>query len=328
MLRVRPVLAIGLIGSLAQRSQFDTIPARLSVIEQALRTQDGTWAEQPPPEAIVVDEAAYRSVPARVEMYRAALALAAADLDGTVAHAGEALSLAPADDDLSRAAAGALAGLAYWTTGDLDAAHAAYTESVNGLERAGFLADVLGCSISLGDIRRTQGRLDDAHAHVRTGARSDRAAAGRPPLRGTADMHVGIAEVLLERDEVQAASQHLTSCERLGEYNGLPQNPYRRRVIIARLQEAAGDLDGALALLEEADRVYAGDYNPNVRPVPAVRARLHMPPRRSGFRRRLGHATRTLAGRHALLPARVRAHHLGAAAPGTTSVGAARLVRR
>ena len=231
VLRVRPVLAIGLIGSLAQRSQFDTIPARLSVIEQALRTQDGAWAEQPPAGAIVVDEAAYRSVPARVEMYRAALALAAADLDGTVAHAGEALSLAPAEDDLSRAAAGALAGLAYWTTGDLDAAHAAYTESVNGLARAGFLADVLGCCISLGDIRRTQGRLDDA---MRTYQRAlDRTAPqpGAPPLRGTADMHVGIAEVLLERDEVQAASQHLTSCERLGEYNGLPQNPYRRRVI-------------------------------------------------------------------------------------------------
>ena len=29
-------------------------------------------------------------------------------------------------------------------------------------------------------------------------------------------------------------------------------------------------------MLEEADRVYAGDYNPNVRPVPAVRARLHI----------------------------------------------------
>ena len=31
-----------------------------------------------------------------------------------------------------------------------------------------------------------------------------------------------------------------------------------------------GDFDGALTLLNEADRAYAGDYNPNVRPVPAV----------------------------------------------------------
>ena len=276
VLRVRPVLAIGLVGSLAQRSQFDGIPGRLSAIEHALRAEDGTWSEQPPPEVIVVDEAAYRSVPARVEMYRAALALADADLDGTVAHAGEALSLTPAGDDLTRAAAGALAGLANWTAGDLEAAHAAYTESVNGLARAGFLADVLGCCISLGDIRRTQGRLDDATRTYQWALDLTSPQPGAPALRGTADMHVGLAEVLLERDELEAASEHLAIGERLGEYNGLPQNPYRRRVIMARLREADGDLDGALGLLDEADRVYAGDYNPNVRPVPAVRARLRI----------------------------------------------------
>ena len=92
-------------------------------------------------------------------MYRAALALATADLDGTITHAREALSLAPQDDALARAAAGALAGLASWSTGDLSGAHAAYTESIAGLTSAGFLADVLGCTITLGDIRRTQGQL-------------------------------------------------------------------------------------------------------------------------------------------------------------------------
>jgi LuxR family maltose regulon positive regulatory protein len=241
-----------------------------------LRAEDGTWPEQPPPGVIVVDQAAYRSVPARVEMYRAALALADADLDGTVAHAGEALSRTPSGDDLTRAAAGALAGLAHWTTGDLDAAHAAYTEAVNGLTRAGFLTDVLGCCISLGDIRRTQGRLDDAMHTYKWALDLTSPQPGGQPLRGTADMHVGIAEVLLERDELEIASEHLTICERLGEYNGLPQNPYRRRVIMARLREAEGDLDGALGFLDEAERVYAGDYNPNVRPVPAARARLRI----------------------------------------------------
>ena len=45
---------------------------------------------------------------------------------------------------------------------------------------------------------------------------------------------------------------------------------------MARLREAEGDLDAALELLDEADRVYDGDYSPNVRPVPAVRARLRL----------------------------------------------------
>ena len=59
-----------------------------------------------------------------------------------------------------------------------------------------------------------------------------------------------------------------------GEHTGLPQNPYRWRVAMARLREAEGDLDGALELLDEAQRVYVGDFSPNVRPVPALRARV------------------------------------------------------
>jgi LuxR family transcriptional regulator, maltose regulon positive regulatory protein len=89
-------------------------------------------------------------------------------------------------------------------------------------------------------------------------------------------MHVGMAGVLVERDDLAAAAEHLADCRRLGEHNGLPQNPYRWRVVAAQLREAEGDLDGALELLDEADRVYAGDYAPNVRPVPAVRARLRI----------------------------------------------------
>lgn len=89
-------------------------------------------------------------------------------------------------------------------------------------------------------------------------------------------MHVAMAEVLLERDDLPATAEHLAVSERFGAYNGLPQNPYRWRVVMARLREAEGDLDGALELLDEADRVYAGDYIPNVRPVPAVRARLRI----------------------------------------------------
>jgi len=55
---------------------------------------------------------------------------------------------------------------------------------------------------------------------------------------------------------------------------GLPQNPYRWRVAGARIKQAQGDLDGALALLEEAERRYVGDFFPNVRPVAALVARM------------------------------------------------------
>ena len=68
--------------------------------------------------------------------------------------------------------------------------------------------------------------------------------------------------------------QHLVTSEELGEHTGLPQNPYRWRVAMARIREAYGDLDGALNLLQDAEQLYVGDFFPNVRPVSALKARM------------------------------------------------------
>jgi LuxR family transcriptional regulator, maltose regulon positive regulatory protein len=152
LLQTRPVLAMGFVGVLAQVSDFASVTERLAAIDQSLRPGGGPWPDRPPPGLIVVDEAGWRVLPAAAEMYAAALALAQGRLADTAAHAQAALSLSPPEADLNRAAAGALGGLASWTVGDLAGARAAYTESIAGLARAGFMADVLGCSIAVGDI--------------------------------------------------------------------------------------------------------------------------------------------------------------------------------
>jgi LuxR family maltose regulon positive regulatory protein len=88
-----------------------------------------------------------------------------------------------------------------------------------------------------------------------------------------ADMYVGISELQRERDDLQAATQHLVRSKELGEHTGLPQNRYRCRVAMARIREAQGDLDGALELLHEAERLYVSDFFLNVRPVTALKTR-------------------------------------------------------
>ena len=79
---------------------------------------------------------------------------------------------------------------------------------------------------------------------------------------------------LREHGDLDAATQHLLRSKELGEHTGFPQNPYRWRVAMARIREAQGDLDGALDLLHEAERLYVGDFFPNVRPVAALKARV------------------------------------------------------
>src|SRR5580700_6520630 len=275
VVRVRPVLSVHFAGALLSGGEFEGVEARLRDAERWLDATTARHEGAParPAEMVVADEEEYRRLPAEIEVYRAALALAQGDVPGTVRHARRALDLSPADDHLCRASAAGFMGLASWATGDLEAGHSAYAECMAGLRRAGYIADTFGCAIAMADIRLAQGRLGEA---MRTYEQALQRASEQdgPVLRGTADMYVGMSEVHRERGDLQAATQQLLRSQELGEYNGLPQHPYRRRVAMSRIRQAEGDLGGALDLLNEAERLYVGDFFPNVRPVPALKARV------------------------------------------------------
>jgi ATP/maltotriose-dependent transcriptional regulator MalT len=275
VVQVRPVLSVYFAGVLLISGELEGVEGRLRDAERWLEpaTGDGVEPRIPSAEMVVADEEEYRRLPALIELYRAGQALARGDASGTVRHAQRAIELALEDDHLCRASAAGLLGLVYWGSGDLEAGHRAYSACVEGLRRAGFVADILGCSIALADIRKTQGRLGEA---LRTFEQALRLAGeqGGSVLRGTADMYVGMSEIARERDDLRAATQLLRRSQDLGEHTGLPQNPYRWRVAMARLREAEGDLPGALDLINEAERLYVSDFFPNVRPVPALRARV------------------------------------------------------
>lgn len=260
----RPVLAVGFIGALSRGSEFDSLPQRLADVDQLLAGS----AE----DLVVVDHAELARLPAAVETYRSALALVAGDLTGAVEHADHALALAPQDDDLTLASASALLGLASWASGDLDEAHRAYRVAAGSLTRAGHIADVLGCTIALTDIELTQGRLGQAQRSC--GHALDLAGQEALQPRGVSDMYVVLSRVALARGDLASAADYLRRADELGDLGGLPQNPYRWRVAMALLREAEGDVAAAVDLLEEAERVYVGDFSPNVQPVAATRARV------------------------------------------------------
>ncbi len=133
-----------------------------------------------------------------IEVYRGALALSSGDPLGTVTHTRRAIDLAPDDDHLGRAGAAGLSGLALWSTGDLEGGYAAYAECMNGLRRAAHIADTFGCAIALADIRRTQGRLDDAMRTYQEALDLGGPADGSV-MRGTADMLIGMSEISLRK---------------------------------------------------------------------------------------------------------------------------------
>jgi LuxR family maltose regulon positive regulatory protein len=275
LIQARPVLSVHYAGALLQFGQLEGVEARLRDAERRLETATG-GREGPNAQLtalVVVDEEEFRRLPSAIALYRAALALAAGDVASTVRYARRVLDLAPEDDHLMHGSAAGLLGLADWTTGDLEEAHRLYTDCTASLEKAGYISDIIGCAISLADIRIAQGRLREAMTTYERGLQRA-TEPGAPLLRGAADMHVGMGGLSIERNDLDAARQHLLTSYELGENAALEQNAYRWRVATARLRAAQGDLGGALDLLDEAERQYVSDFLPIVRPIAALKARV------------------------------------------------------
>lgn len=262
----RPVLSVILVGARMASADATGVEPLLAGAEE--------WMEgRRPGGPVVFDQEEFDRLPAQVAMYRAGLALLTGDTDQTIAHADRIAGLAEPSDHFLLGGAAALTGLAHWSRGDLEPARHSYSAAVQHFVDAGFVPDVLGCSLALGDIQVAQGRLEDAKATFDAALKRAR---DRPGLRGTADMHVGLSELFLERNQLGRAARELEASTALGDHAGLPQHAYRWRVATARLLAAQGDVERALDMIDGAERFYNTDFSPSVRPIPSLRARLHL----------------------------------------------------
>jgi len=273
VVRRRPVLNVYYAGGLLMGGQQEGIEARLSDAEWWL----GSASEinrppgMPPGEMVVVDQGEFQGLGSLIALYRAGLALAAGNVTGTMTYAQQVLDLIPEDDEIKRGAASGLMGLARWTAGNIEDAYLSYSVAMTSLQRAGFLSDAAGCAIAVADLELERGHLRSASGTYERGLQL---VTEGPALRGAADMHVGLGALACERNDLKAAAEHLSRSRELGELVGLPQNHFRWCRTMARIREIEGDLDGALSLLDEAQRLYIGDFFPDIRPIAALKARV------------------------------------------------------
>jgi LuxR family transcriptional regulator, maltose regulon positive regulatory protein len=279
LLRSRPVLSNAYAGVLLSTGELEGVGARLRDAERWLNS-----SERPDAEAagmVVVDEQEFRRLPGSVALHRAGHALALGNVAKTVIHARRALDLAPEDDHLSRGGATAILGLAAWASGDLETAYGSFSSGIADVQQAGNISDAIGGAIALADIRVAQGRLHDAMRIYEQALHLARAH-GEPLMRGTADLYVGMSEVHCERNDLGAAAADLVTSTELTERTGFPHNRQRWCVAMARLQRTRGDLDGALKVLDEAERLNTRGFSPDVWPVGALKARVWLAQGRVG----------------------------------------------
>jgi len=150
LIQVRPVLSNAYAGSILVRSEVEGVESRLQDAERCLAATAGDRPGSPnrSPEMVVVDEEQFRDLPAAVAVHRAGQARILGDVAGTMTHARRALDLVSEDDQVGYGAAAALLGLAYWTGGDLEAAHRWFADGMASLEKAGYHSDLLGGAIT------------------------------------------------------------------------------------------------------------------------------------------------------------------------------------
>ncbi|MEV0285403.1 LuxR C-terminal-related transcriptional regulator [Kribbella sp. NPDC050820] len=269
VVRRSPVLSILSGWSQMLAGDLDGMEHRLDDVEAALaagahdKALAATWA----------DTEDLRTAPATLWVYRAALAQARGDVPATVRHARHALELAGAEDHFVRGASAGFLGLAAWAAGDVPEALATFSEAVRSLHAAGNLVDELDSTVVLGDMWISAGRPHRARRLYQK-ALATATGSGPPYPRATADLHVGLAELDRELNDLAGAEQHLETARVLGERGSITENRHRWYVAMAQVHTAMGEHASAKHLLDQAADLYRPGSYPDLRPIAAMRARI------------------------------------------------------
>jgi LuxR family transcriptional regulator, maltose regulon positive regulatory protein len=251
------------------------IGGHLEAVEPLLAEAERAFAavaEEPYEPSVGRATSLVANVPAAIGTLRAGLACMQGDADRATRFGHQALAhLTDADRTLGSFARWYLA-LAEWLRGRLPEAEQALAGLVAEQRGAGERYFARLC-YDLGQVQRAQGRLGAALGTYQQALDASGGAARLLPPAGMA--LVGLAGVLHERGELQAARDHAT--EGVGLWRqlsyGLPL--VAGLATLARIRQAQGDAPGALEALAEAERV---GLSPTVvallNPAPATRARL------------------------------------------------------
>lgn len=240
--------------------------------ETSLRDAEASF-KRPHAEMVIVEKEQFRTLPARIAFARAYNAQTQNRFDDVVRYVETVLDIIPHEDQYMQAQASSILSTAYWANGELDKAYGLMSGWVEAAKQAGNFVFAVAASFGKADILITQGRLRDA-MHVYQTALS--LAAENDAEEHTAHHHLGLGLLHHEMGEDELAGHHLQKAFELGRQTTIVDWMYRKSLAQAYLKESEGDLHGALELLNDAQRFYVRTPIPNLRPVEAMRARIHI----------------------------------------------------
>ena len=138
---------------------------------------------------------------------------------------------------------------------------------------AGDISTVISLSTVLADIKKVQGRFQEA-ANIYEKSLKLATDFDEPVHIGKEEIYRGICELHLERGDLEAASEELQRSEELSKKTLSTDWQYRLCLTQARLKENMGELDSALDLLDKAKGLFFISPMPDLSPVSALKTRV------------------------------------------------------
>lgn len=270
LVRTRPILCIGYAWELLGIGELHAAAQQLTYAEEQLALASAHDDEN----IALTEKEQLRSLQSSLANARAFHAQAVGNVSASVTHAQRALDLLPKTDHIGRGVATALYGFTFLYNGDLEKAYRYLAESM-AFHMTGNIHLAISTTFLLADIRVTQGRLLDAIA-VYEHSLKIALAQDNAIIQGTADLYLGLSDLSCERGDMVTANRYLTQSKVLAERAALPDWPSRCSLVQSRLAEIEGDLDEALELLDEAQRLYYPSPIPDIRPIAAQKIRLFL----------------------------------------------------
>ena len=190
-----------------------------------------------------------RNLIGQIAAATATLALTRYDVNTMLAQSHRALEYLHPSNLFTRATANWSLGYAYLLRGERAAARQALTESISLSQAAGAVFSLILATIGLGNVQEMDNQLYQAAETYRRVLQW----VGDKPQQIIGEAHLGLARILYEWNDLDAAQQHGEQSLKLArQYERVIDRFLISEVFLARLKLAQGDVDGAAAILSHA----------------------------------------------------------------------------
>jgi len=192
-----------------------------------------------------------RNLVGQIAAAKATLALTRYDVETMLAQSQRALEYLHPSRQFTRASANWTLGYAHFLQGDRAAARQAYTEAISLSQASGAIFTAILATIGLGNVQEADNQLYQAAETYRRVLQW----AGDKPQQIISEAHLGLARILYEWNDLDAAEQHGRQSLLLAQqYETVIDRFIICEVFLARLKLAQGDVGGAAAILAQADQ--------------------------------------------------------------------------